>query len=381
VTHLVEAIARAAGRKSGRIGTVGYSIEGRAHPLERTTPDAPDLWRVLARMRERAVEVVALEVSSHALALSRVAGARFAVAAFLNLSRDHLDFHGNLTAYFEAKAALFTALGREQTAVLPADSAHGRELATRTAALVLTFGRAPAAEVRLTDERSGLDGASAVLVTPRGRLPVRTFLLGDYNLDNVAAAAACALALGLPAEAIPAGVLELESVPGRMERVPAEVPFVVLVDYAHTPVALERVLAWGRSVVPARLRVVFGCGGGRDVGKRPEMGRIAARLADDVYLTSDNPRDEDPLRILDAIAEGAAAVPGAAGRCRRIVDREEAIRRALGEAGPGDLVVIAGKGHEAVQISGGRTRPFDDREIARRALDGASREGGARAGG
>lgn len=377
VAHLVESIGRAAGRKSGRIGTVGYSLDGEEHSLERTTPEAPDLYQLLGRMRDLSIELVALEVSSHALTLSRVGGARFSVAAFLNLSHDHLDFHGDLEKYFEAKATLFTSLARERVAVLPADSPRGRELAQRTSARIISFGRTAAADVRLTSERCGLDGATAVIETPQGRLPVRTRLLGDYNLDNVAAAAACALALELPAEAIPAGVAALGGVPGRMERICAGGPLDVVVDYAHTPAALERVLAWAKHVTSGQVRVVFGCGGGRDADKRPEMGRVAARLADTVYLTSDNPRAEDPETILDGIERGVVSVSGATERYRRVVDREQAIRRALTEASSGDVIVIAGKGHETVQIVGDRSRPFDDREIARRALADADHEGEA----
>lgn len=380
VTYLIESIGRAAGRKTGRIGTVGTSFDGKEYPLERTTPEAPDFFDLLARMHELAIELVAVEVSSHALALSRTAGARFRVAAFLNLSHDHLDFHGDERRYFEAKAKLFDTLGTESTAVLPADSDHGRALAERTRGRVLSFGRSAAASVRLTEEHSGIEGASAVLETPRGRLPLRTFLPGDYNLDNVAAAAACALALGLPTESIPAGVLALERVPGRMERIRAGQAFEVLVDYAHTPVALERVLGWLRRVTVGRVLCVCGCGGARDFEKRPQMGRVAARLADVVFLTSDNPRDEDPERILDAIAEGVTEIPGAAARCRRRADRGQAIREAIEEACPGDAVVIAGKGHEAAQIVGARSIPFDDREVARRALSGVGRSGGASAG-
>lgn len=380
VAYLVEAIGHAAGRRSGRIGTLGYSLDGKNHPLARTTPEAPDFYRLLARMRELGTEIVAMEVSSHALALSRVEGARFAVAAFLNLGHDHLDFHGDLARYFAAKASLFETLGPQQTAVLPADSDLGRTLASRTEGRVLTFGRSAVADVRLVDEHCGMDGAAAVLETPRGRLPVRTFLLGDYNLDNVMAAAACALALDLPAESIPAGVLALEGVPGRMERIREGQPFDVVVDYAHTSAALERVLHWVRRVRDGRILVVFGCGGARDREKRPEMGRLAASLADRVFLTTDNPRDEDPERILDEVAAGVASVPGGAERCHRIADREQAIRTAIGEARAGDTVVIAGKGHETEQIAGDRSRPFDDRAVARRALSEMDGLGGARAG-
>jgi UDP-N-acetylmuramoyl-L-alanyl-D-glutamate--2,6-diaminopimelate ligase len=301
VTHLVESIARAAGRRCGRIGTVGYAFDGEERPLERTTPEAPDFFRLLADMRERSIDIVALEVSSHALALYRVEGARFAVAAFLNLSPDHLDFHGDERSYFAAKAELFATLEGDRWAVLPADSPYGERLASRTRARTLTFGRSATAGVRLCDERCGLDGSSAILATPSGKVPIRTFLPGRPNLDNVAAAAACAIALDLAPESIPAGVLALEGVPGRMERIDAGQPFSVIVDYAHTSAALEGALAWVREVAPGRVLVVFGCGGERDSGKRSVMGRVAARCADGVFLTSDNPRGDDPRQILAEI--------------------------------------------------------------------------------
>jgi len=381
VTHLVESIVRAAGRSCGRIGTVGYAFDGEDRPLERTTPEAPDLYRLLAEMRDHSVDVVAMEVSSHALALCRVSGARFSIAAFLNLSPDHLDFHGDEQSYFEAKASLFDTLDADVWAVLPADSPFGERLAARTRARTLTFGRAAIADVRLRDERCGLDGSSAVLETPMGPLPVRTFLQGRMNLDNVAAAAACAIALDVAPESIPAGILALEGVAGRMERVDAGQPFTVLVDYAHTSAALEGVLTWVREVAVGRVLVVFGCGGERDTGKRQAMGRAAARFADRVFLTSDNPRGEDPQQILDQVAQGLDDVHGAGERCRTIVDRREAIRQAVATAGADDVVVIAGKGHETMQIVGGERRPFDDRQAARAALDELGFKGkrGARA--
>lgn len=381
VTHLVESIARAAGRRCGRIGTVGYAFDGEERPLERTTPEAPDFYRLLADMRERAIDIVAMEVSSHALALYRVEGARFAVAAFLNLSPDHLDFHRDERSYFAAKAALFTSLEGDRWAVLPADSPYGEQLAARTRARTITFGRSATAGVRLRDERCGLDGSSAILETPSGAVPIRTFLPGRTNLDNVAAAAACAIALGLAPESIPAGVLALEGVPGRMERIDAGQPFDLIVDYAHTSAALEGALAWVREVAPGRVLVVFGCGGERDKSKRSAMGRVAARIADGVFLTSDNPRGEDPGQILAEIAEGVAAVDGGSDRCRSVIDREEAIREALAAARAGDVVVIAGKGHETVQVVGEERRVFDDREVARAALAelGWKGERGARA--
>jgi UDP-N-acetylmuramoyl-L-alanyl-D-glutamate--2,6-diaminopimelate ligase len=376
VTYLVESIGRAAGRRCGRIGTIGWAIDGREQPAERTTPEAPDFYRMLHEMREAGVGLVAAEVSSHALALLRVEGAHFAVAAFLNLSPEHLDFHGDEAAYFAAKARLFDSLEPGQWAVT-SDSPRGLELAARTRGRSLVFGRSARAAVRLSDERCGLAGSSAVLAVPSGRLPLRTFLLGRANLDNVAAAAACAVALDLPPESIPAGVLALESVPGRMERIDCGQPFTVLVDYAHTAAALERALGWVREIARGRILAVFGCGGSRDPGKRPVMGRVAAQLADRVFLTSDNPRDEDPRRILEQIGEGVDAV-GGRERCRVLVDRAEAIVEALAEARPGDIVLVAGKGHETTQVVGQLTRPFDDRRVVREALSGLGWNGGRR---
>jgi UDP-N-acetylmuramoyl-L-alanyl-D-glutamate--2,6-diaminopimelate ligase len=262
--------------------------------------------------------------------------------------------------------------------VLPADDPRGDQLARRTRARTLTWGRTPNADVRLRDEHCGLDGSSAILETPVGTLPIRTFLPGQANLDNVAAAAACAVALELVPESIPAGVLALENIPGRMERIDCGQPFDVFVDYAHTPAALERVLGWVAEVAANRVLVVFGCGGERDADKRPAMGRVAVQRADLVFLTSDNPRGEDPAQILDQIAEGVA---GAAERCRAIVERKEAIRAALSAARKGDVVIIAGKGHETLQIVGDDRRPFDDGEVARETLAelGWKGERGARA--
>jgi UDP-N-acetylmuramoyl-L-alanyl-D-glutamate--2,6-diaminopimelate ligase len=379
VTHLVESIARAAGRRPGRIGTVGYAIDGEQHPLERTTPEAPEFFRILAEMRERSLDVVAAEVSSHALALGRVAGARFAVAAFLNLAPEHLDFHEDERGYFDAKARLFESLADDAWAVLPADTSDGERMAARARGRKLTFGRSERADVRLRDERCGREGSSATLETPSGSLPVRTFLAGRVNLDNVAAAAACGIALDLPPESIPPGVLSLEGVRGRMERVEAGQPFTVIVDYAHTGAALEAALAWARDVATGYVLTVFGCGGDRDRTKRAEMGRVAATAADRVFLTSDNPRGEDPRRIVEQIRAGAEAVRGGAERCRILLDRAEAIREALEAADAGDVVVIAGKGHETEQIVGDERLPFDDRQVALAILDGLGWNGERRA--
>jgi UDP-N-acetylmuramoyl-L-alanyl-D-glutamate--2,6-diaminopimelate ligase len=369
VAHLVESIGSAAGRHTGRIGTVGFAFGEVERPSDRTTPEAPDFYRLLAEMRDESIDLVSMEVSSHALALHRVEGARFATAAFLNLGRDHLDFHGTEKAYFEAKARLFEVLDESQAAVVPADSDYGQRLRRITRARVLSFGRSASADVRLCDEYCGLDGSRAVLQTPQGSLPVRTFLLGRFNLDNVAAAAACALAVDLPMEAIASGVLALQVVPGRVEPVHRGQPFSVVVDFAHTEQALRNLLDWIGQLTKGRLIVVFGCGGDRDRGKRADMGRAAAESGAQLYLTSDNPRSEDPRQIMDQVHEGVRSVAGGAERCLLIDDRREAIEAAIGLAQPGDTVVIAGKGHETTQTVGKQVLPFDDRQVASEALD------------
>jgi UDP-N-acetylmuramoyl-L-alanyl-D-glutamate--2,6-diaminopimelate ligase len=369
VAHLLQSIADAAGLKAGRIGTVGHAFAGMERISDRTTPEAPDLYRLLAEMRDEAIDLVAMEVSSHALALGRVQGARFATALFLNISRDHLDFHATEEDYFSAKAKLFESLPADRIAILPADLPCGERMSRRTAARVMTFGRSPEATVRLREERCGIDGSSAILDTPSGALPVRTFLPGRFNLDNVAAAAACAIALRLPAESISAGVLALQAVPGRLERIDHGQPFAVLVDYAHTESALRELLSWVHQAGSGKVRLVFGCGGDRDRGKRFGMGRIAAEALCEIYLTSDNPRSEDPQAIIDDVAKGIGSVPGGYDRLRSIIDRAEAINSAIRDAGPGDVVLLAGKGHETTQTIGDRIEPFDDRMVAGGALE------------
>ncbi len=379
VAYLVESIARAAGRSAGRIGTVGYAFGGRETEAARTTPEATDLYELLATMRDGGTELVAMEVSSHALALHRVAGARFPVAAFLNLGSDHLEFHGGSDAYFEAKASLFDRLGPGDTAILPSDDPRGPVLGARTRARTLVFGHGSEADVRIEEEHSGLSGSAARFMTPRGRLDVRTALPGSFNVLNAAAAAACGIALGFEIPAIAAGIEGLALVPGRLEPVTAGQPFTVFVDYAHTEESLAAVLDAVRDLTVRRLFVVFGCGGDRDRGKRFGMGRAAAVRADRIVVTSDNPRGEDPLAILRDIEAGVVSVAGAAERSVFCPDRAVAIRVALGEARSGDAVVIAGKGHETTQTVAGRAQPFDDREVARRGLEALGFSGESRA--
>ena len=370
-TYLLEAIGRAAGIRPGVIGTIGARIDGEPVPGERTTPEAPELQALLARMVETGVGLAAIEVSSHALVMHRVDGTRFAAACFTNLSHDHLDFHAGLEEYFEAKASLFVP-ARTDSAATNLDDPHGAEIARRAEAAglsVLGFGlEAPAAAVRA----EGLDptpvGNRFRLLSPYGSAEVRSPLVGRFNASNALAAAATALVAGLDVEAVAAGLSAPLVVPGRMERVDAGQPFPVLVDYAHTPDGLEQVLRAARPLVAedGRLVVVFGCGGDRDRAKRPAMGKAAAGLADVMFVTSDNPRSEDPLAI---IGEVVAGVPSGV---YPIVepDRRKAIALALALAGrdSGDVVVVAGKGHESGQTAGGVTVPFDDRVVAREEL-------------
>ncbi|HEY3722007.1 MAG TPA: UDP-N-acetylmuramoyl-L-alanyl-D-glutamate--2,6-diaminopimelate ligase [Acidimicrobiia bacterium] len=368
-TYLIEAIARAAGEPAGVIGTTGVRIAGVAEPLQLTTPEATEVQALLARMRDASVGTVAMEVSSHALAYQRVDGIEFATVCFTNLSQDHLDEHGTLEDYFEAKARLFTPAFSSSAAVA-ADDDHGIELAaraTRAGLDVTTFGVDVDASVRASDLELDRGGSTfRIEAGPGGRETVRIPLLGRFNVQNALAAAATSLAGGLPFEAVLRGLEAGVVVPGRMERVDAGQPFTVLVDYAHTPEALDRLVGEARRLAGGhRVVLVFGCGGDRDPGKRAPMGAAAAG-ADAVVLTNDNPRSEDPGAIA-AAAEAGLRERGAAYTVE--LDRRAAIRDALGRAAAGDVVVVAGKGHERGQDIGGDVSAFDDRVVAREELE------------
>jgi UDP-N-acetylmuramoyl-L-alanyl-D-glutamate--2,6-diaminopimelate ligase len=378
-TYLLEAIWRAAGFQPGVIGTIAYRYAGTSRPAPFTTPEAPALQMLLAEMRRAGTTHVAMEVSSHALALERVEGARFDAAVFTNLTRDHLDFHPTLEDYYAAKARLFLdhlpAGGKPApVAVVNLDDAAGERLAASVATRVVTVGRHPRAAVRPRAIDTDLDGTRGVLELDGRALPFTCRLVGAPHVENVLGAAATAWALGVPPAAIAAGLAALEPPPGRLERIPGP-GFTVVVDYAHSPDALERCLAVLRPLAAGRVLCVFGCGGDRDRGKRPLMGDAAARLADVVVLTSDNPRSEDPERILTDVEAGlrgggmTALADGAARGYLREPDRRHAIRLAIGAARPGDVVLVAGKGHEDYQIVGTERRHLDDREEVRRALE------------
>jgi UDP-N-acetylmuramoyl-L-alanyl-D-glutamate--2,6-diaminopimelate ligase len=375
-TYLLEAILAAAGRRAGVIGTVSYRWAGRTRPAERTTPEATDLQALLRQMAAQGADAVVMEVSSHALALHRVDGCEFDAALFTNLTQDHLDFHRTFGDYLRAKARLFEGLGvgrtkpGEAAAVLNADDPSAPFLRHVTRARVITYGLGPGADVTPRRQSVGWDGIRLDLRTPWGDLSVASPLVGEHNVSNILGCVTAARQLGVPAEAAAAGVRGLARVPGRFEKVEAGQPFGVVVDYAHTPDALERVLRTARAGAAGRVLVVFGCGGDRDAGKRPLMGEAAARLADLAILTSDNPRGEDPERIIDAIEAGARKACRPPRAYARMGDRRAAIGEALRRAAPGDLVLIAGKGHEATQVIGNTVLPFDDVQVARDLLAG-----------
>ncbi|HJV04963.1 MAG TPA: UDP-N-acetylmuramoyl-L-alanyl-D-glutamate--2,6-diaminopimelate ligase [Actinomycetota bacterium] len=358
-TYLLDGIFREAGLTPSVIGTTGVRIDGRPMAIDRTTPEAPDLHRLLARMVDEGVRAVAMEVSSHGLDQHRVGGARFDCAVFTNLSQDHLDYHGDLQAYFEAKARLFDP-SLANRAAINHDSPEGRRLVGRIP--TLTYGLEPGAELRAEDVVVQSDG---VRFRADG-LSVRSHLRGGFSVHNCLAALAAGRQVGIPDDAAVRGIAALRGVPGRMEPVDVGQEFQVLVDYAHTPDSVENVLRAARPLTEGRVIVVLGCGGDRDRGKRPLMGEAATRLAYLTVITSDNPRSEDPLAIIGEIEPGARR---GGGEFVVESDRRAAIRLALERAAPGDVVVIAGKGHETGQEFADRTIPFDDRVVAREELE------------
>ena len=376
-SYLLASIVEAAGIQCGRLGTVGYRIGRKEVEAERTTPEAPELQAMLREMVNQGSGACVMEVSSHALALKRVDFLRFSAAVFTNLTRDHLDFHRNMEDYFAAKRRLFELLPGQAVAVVNLDDPRGAEL-TGVASRRVTYGIQAAADVVPVDLRSSLDGLRFDARTPRGTVHVDSRMVGRANAYNILAAVAAGVALDLPLPAIETGVANLHAVPGRLQLVSDSRDDVrVVVDYAHTDDALKNLLETARPLATGRIITVFGCGGDRDRTKRPLMGAVAARLSDVVVVTSDNPRSENPADILDQIKRGIVS-PGDRGRarggqrdvrCLTIVDRKEAIERAVREADPGDLILIAGKGHEKYQVIGERVLPFDDVDVARTALE------------
>lgn len=366
VAYLLYQMARAAGRRAGLIGTVEQRFGEVARPATHTTPESVDLQALLAEMADARTEIVAMEVSSHALSQSRVGGIRYAAAAFTNLTRDHLDYHHTMDDYFEAKSKLFHShLAQQGTAVVGVEDEWSNRLAASLSGRTVWRYGIESGDITVRNLSMSLDGFTADFITPLGTRPVKSPLVGRHNVLNALCATGLSLAAGIPLDAVADALATSNGAPGRLERVPDPAGRRVFVDYAHTDDALARALDSLRALSPtgSRLVVVFGCGGDRDRGKRPLMGKAAAERADVVVVTSDNPRTEDPDAIIREIVVG---IPEK--KSHIVADRAEAIRIALKSAHPGDSILIAGKGHEDYQIVGTTKRPFDDRVVAREAL-------------
>jgi UDP-N-acetylmuramoyl-L-alanyl-D-glutamate--2,6-diaminopimelate ligase len=379
-SYLLESILKAAGKRPGVIGTINYRLPGKTLDARVTTPESLDLMRILREMADSRVTDVVMEVSSHALDQGRVRDCPFRIGVFTNFTREHLDYHQSMEAYFDAKTRLFKDLGGKDSipfsrAVVNWDDPKARELIELTDVPVVTYGLGKGCDVRAEDVSGTRAGLNARLITPTGETNIKSSLIGDFNIYNILAAAAAALCMDIDLDQTAAGVEALEGVPGRLELVKNRRSLAIVVDYAHTPDALLSALKAVRPLVEGRLIVLFGCGGDRDRGKRREMGRIAGKLSDLVFITSDNPRTEDPADIASQIQEGvrdsglknlsSMSVNERFGPGYILdLDRRNAIRRAIAVAGESDLILIAGKGHEDYQIIGTQKRHFDDREVA-----------------
>lgn len=378
--YLVEAVLKVAGNNPGLLGTIEAHIGGETRHLSNTTPESLDLHKMFAEMKEAGQDAAVMEVSSHALALDRTYGIPFDIAVFTNLTQDHLDFHGDMESYFQAKSMLFTRLGTKSVrarcpyAIINIDDPYGERLyqLMHNRVPVITYGRKAEADVRAYNVEADPCGISFNMECRSGRSEVHLNLSGVFNLYNALAAIAVGCALRVPIEKSVSAVESVNAVPGRFQLVREGQDFTVIVDYAHTPDGLENLLKSARVITEGKLSVVFGCGGDRDTGKRAIMGRIASELADKVFITTDNPRSEDPEAIAEQIIKGT--VSGKA-EIEVVLDRAQAIRLAISEAKRGDTVLIAGKGHETYQKFHDRTVSFDDREQARKALKGCKSSG------
>jgi UDP-N-acetylmuramoyl-L-alanyl-D-glutamate--2,6-diaminopimelate ligase len=367
--YLLAAIFEAAGVPCGLLGTVGYRIGTETRAATHTTPEAPEVQAMLREMVEGGCGACAMEVSSHALSLHRVSGMTFAAGVFTNLTRDHLDFHEDMEAYFQAKRRLFEMLPRDAPSLINLDDPRGASL-VEIAGRPVTYAINRPADITPGPLSFSLDGLRFDVRTPRGTLHVKSSLVGRPNVYNILAAVSAGTALGLSFAAIESGIANLDGVPGRFQVVSgSKDDITVVVDYAHTDDALRNLLETARPLAPGRLITVFGCGGDRDRTKRPLMGAVAGRLSDLIVITSDNPRGEDPQRIIDEVLRGIT--PDTKRDQARIiteVDRRVAIDKAVDMARPGDLILLAGKGHEKYQVIGGQVLPFDDVAVAREAL-------------
>jgi len=362
-SYMLRSILQAAGLRTGLVGTIRYLIGEQVLEAPNTTPESLDLQRILARMSAAGIQALVMEASSHGIELDRVAGIDFQTAVFTNLSQDHLDFHGSMDDYFRSKLKLFVDLKEDSWAVVNQDDPRGQEILKQTRARKLTYGQGPEADVRARDVSTNTQGSFFRLDCFGQTVEIDISFPGRHNVYNALAAAAAAATLDISPSHIRAGLESLKSVDGRMERVDVGQDFTVIVDYAHTPEELTRLLAAARELMPRRIITVFGCGGDRDRTKRPLMGRAVAEGSDLIIVTSDNPRTEDPQAIIQDI------LPGLGEKDHLVLpDRRQAIIRAVELAQPGDMVIIAGKGHEDYQIIGRTKIHFDDREETRQAL-------------
>lgn len=362
-THLVKSVLEASGEKVGLIGTIEYALGNAVVPATHTTPESLELNGLFAQMRSQGCASVSMEVSSHALTQQRVYGLDFAVAVFTNLTQDHLDYHGSMDNYFAAKKTLFDGLNARATAVTNADDARGTAMVSTTRATRISYGLTNPSDVTAREVALSISGTQAVVEYHGERTSISSPLVGRFNVSNMLAGYAVGMALGIPVRQVRDGIERLRTVAGRFERIPSARGWTAIVDYAHTPDALAQTLRTLREVLPrdghARIISVFGAGGDRDKTKRPEMGRIVSDLSDITIVTSDNPRTEDPERIIDDIMKGVVV-----GRSvQRDPDRKRAIEKGIEKAQPGDVVLIAGKGHEDYQVIGREKKHFSDREI------------------
>ena len=361
-THLIKSVLEASGERVGLVGTIGYMVGENTIPAQHTTPEALELNALLSAMTAKRCTAAVMEVSSHSLALHRVEGLDFRVAVFTNLTQDHLDFHRSMDGYFAAKQMLFNGLSSSSVAVVNKDDSHGLRIVERSKAVVITYSVTSSADVSVSGMEMSVNGMTIQIEHAGMRRAVTSSLTGRFNVANILAAYAGGVALGVPQERIAEGIRNLRSVRGRFEQIVSPAGWTAIVDYAHTPDALENCLRTIRDVLPrgqrGRVITVFGCGGNRDRAKRPLMGKIASELSDMTIVTSDNPRNEEPGEIINEIMRGV--VPG--GTVQIEVDRRKAIARALGMARQGDVVLVAGKGHEDYQVIGNVKHHFDDRE-------------------
>ncbi|MBN2317652.1 MAG: UDP-N-acetylmuramoyl-L-alanyl-D-glutamate--2,6-diaminopimelate ligase [Acidobacteria bacterium] len=374
-TYLIDSIFRRTGLRSCLGGTIAMKTAAGSIQSRHTTPESPDLMQFLHLAATEGCTHGSLEVSSHALVFKRVFGMKFRVGVFMNLTRDHLDFHRDIENYYSAKRLLFSPENRNnlESAVINTDDPYGKKLKDYFDGSVLSFGFNPEADIHVLDYKTRADGTDLILATPMGEAVFETGLIGRHNVYNVMAATGAALCLQIDLEEIRDGIESMQGVPGRFERVDAGQDFTVIVDYAHTPDALENLLTLAAQLPHEKILTVFGCGGDRDKSKRPIMGSIAVDKSDLSIVTSDNPRSENPLDIIKDIETG---MHEGTGIYRIVPDRREAIELAVGTAGKGDIVVIAGKGHEDYQIVGGSRNPFDDRQVARESLSKLLKEDG-----